>query len=236
MWQTLTATEQGGDAQSAGLPTLNCGPRSVTLVESDGSTDVDEAQPTIVDTYTLVLDSSPNPGETVTIDPSSDTVLGVTTSPAEVQFDDSNWSQPQTVDVAAVDDDQIEPLVHTDTITHALSSSGGVFDDKIPVDDVIVSIVENDFPQATLRILIEYPGFGLVESLPAGISCPGICSADFDDGSTVELSASTINDGRFFGWGTACSGQGACSVELNGETTVTATFGVPLSIWVNGFE
>ena len=233
LWQSLVTAEQAGDMESISLPTLNCGPRSVTLVESDGSTEVDEAQPGVPDTYTVVLDSSPDPGETVTITASSDTTLGVTTMPPQVQFDSVDWSGPKTIDAAAVDDDEVETPVHTDTITHTLSSTGGVFDSSIDVPDVTVDIVDND---VLLEVEINQPGFALVESTPAGISCPGTCMFVFDVGSTVELSFNPVSGGQLFGWSGACTGTGLCSVTMDGPNRVVATVGAPDALFVNGFE
>jgi len=236
LWQSLQAVEQVGDMESTGLPTLNCGPRSVTLVESGGSTEVDEAQPGVPDTYTLVLDSSPDPGETVTITASSDTTLGVTTTPSMVQFDSTDWSAPKTIEVAAVDDDELESPVHTDTISHSLSSTGGVFDSSIDVPSVTVDILDDEVPMTTLEVVINQTGFGTVESTPAGISCPGTCIFEFEVGSTVDLSFSPIGGGQLFGWSGACTGSGVCSVTMNDPQRVVATVGPADALFVNGYE
>jgi uncharacterized repeat protein (TIGR01451 family) len=68
-------------------------------------------------------------------------------------------------------------------------------------------------------------GSGSVSSTPSGINCGVACSASFDDGAMVTLSASAAAGSTFSGWsGGACSGTGTCSVTLNADTTVTATF------------
>ena len=126
----------------------------MTLVETGGSTEVDEADISLTDSYTLVLGSSPDPGETVTIDLSSDTVLGVLTDPTTVQFDRTNWSQAQTITVAAADDAVLETPIHQDTISHALSSSGGVFSGGVAVADVVVDIVDDEVPMTSLQVFV----------------------------------------------------------------------------------
>lgn len=236
LWEPLTATEQVGDQQQVALTPRNCGPRSVTLVETLGSTEVDEGQLSLTDSYTLVLDSSPDTGETVTIDPDSDTVLGVVTSPPFVQFDRSNWSQPQTITVAAANDAQLETPIHQDTITHALASSGGVYSGGVSVPDVSVEILDDEVPMTRLEVFVAGAPWADVISVPAGIACPGECSAMFELQSSVDLIATPIDGGQFFGWGGACSGQVNCAPVLDGPARVIATFGSPDALLVNGFE
>jgi hypothetical protein len=236
LWQSLTATEQAGDLQQLSLASLNCGPRTVSLVESGGSTEVDEAQPAVPDSYTLVLDSSPDAGETVTIGFSSDTLLGVSTSPFSVAFDSSNWSQAQTITVTAVDDTVLEAPVHQDTIRHALFSTGGVFSGTVAVPDVTVDILDDEVPMTGLEVIVVGAPFADVISLPDGIACPGACSVMFELGSTVELVAGTVNNGQFFSWGGACSGQADCILVMDGPQRVIATFGDPDALRVDGFE
>jgi len=69
-------------------------------------------------------------------------------------------------------------------------------------------------------------GHGRVTSTPAGIGCPGSCTAGFDRGSTVSLSERPAAGSRFVGWSGACSAAAAtCSVTMSGDRSVTATFG-----------
>jgi hypothetical protein len=66
-------------------------------------------------------------------------------------------------------------------------------------------------------------GNGLVSSNPVGInSCVAICSAPFDKGSLVALTAAGVG---FAGWsGGGCVGVGTCLVTMDQDSTVTATF------------
>ena len=68
-------------------------------------------------------------------------------------------------------------------------------------------------------------GSGVVSSNPAGINCGLTCSASFNSGPSVVLTA-TANPGSIFaGWsGGGCSGTGTCAVILNEAVSVTATF------------
>ena len=65
-------------------------------------------------------------------------------------------------------------------------------------------------------------GTGRVVSTPAGIDCGGACNSQFNQGTTVTLSASADPGSMFAAWTGACSGTGPCLVLS--DATVTATF------------
>ena len=65
---------------------------------------------------------------------------------------------------------------------------------------------------------------GTVTSSPAGINCGTSCSGQFEQGLRITLTATTRNAAVFSGWSGACSGTGSCTVTLNEETIVAATF------------
>jgi uncharacterized repeat protein (TIGR02543 family) len=67
-------------------------------------------------------------------------------------------------------------------------------------------------------------GGGTVVSNPGGISCPGACSAPFQEGATVALTALASSGFTFTGWTGACTGSGGCSIALGSDAAVTATF------------
>jgi len=77
---------------------------------------------------------------------------------------------------------------------------------------------------AQLSVVASGNGTGTVTSAPAGINCGSTCSATFNNGTSVTLTASPASGSVFTGWGGACSGKGACTVVMNGGQTVTATF------------
>lgn len=81
--------------------------------------------------------------------------------------------------------------------------------------------------QVNLMVTIGGSGGGVVTSTPAGLMCSGSCSAGFDKGSQVTLTAAP-GDSKlsFTGWGGACSGQTpTCTLSLTADTQVTASFG-----------
>jgi len=67
-------------------------------------------------------------------------------------------------------------------------------------------------------------GNGTVTSSPTGINCGSDCSEPYDQGTSVTLTATSASDSIFAGWSGACSGTGKCSVTMDGDKTVTATF------------
>jgi hypothetical protein len=79
------------------------------------------------------------------------------------------------------------------------------------------------FVRPVLTVTRNGTGNGSVTSVPLGISCGGICSADFGLGTTVELLANPLADSAFDGW----SGDADCidgMVTMTGDKTCTATF------------
>ncbi len=67
-------------------------------------------------------------------------------------------------------------------------------------------------------------GSGTVASKPAGISCPGKCTATFAAGTRVLLTSKARKGARFLRWGGSCSGAGACSVRVSTLAAVAAQF------------
>jgi hypothetical protein len=75
-------------------------------------------------------------------------------------------------------------------------------------------------PMLTVVIL----GSGSVTSQPAGIVCPGKCTATFAAVTSVILTPESKNDSTFLRWGGSCTGSGACRVNVAALTAVAAQF------------
>ena len=78
-------------------------------------------------------------------------------------------------------------------------------------------------------------GSGTVTSSPAGITCGASCSASYDSGTTVTLSASPAEGFRFSGWSGACTGSTTCTVSMTSTQTVNASFVALQSLNVTKF-
>jgi len=75
------------------------------------------------------------------------------------------------------------------------------------------------------RATVVVQGKGRVTSAPAGLDCDSAtCSANFDDGSSVSLTATASAGYTFAGWGNDCSGTGTCSLSLSRDVNVFANF------------
>jgi virginiamycin B lyase len=88
-------------------------------------------------------------------------------------------------------------------------------------------------PTTTLFVTETGTGTGRVTSSPAGIDCSARsnqCSAEFNTGSEVTLTASAGAGSVFAGWsGGGCSGTSRCHVTVTAGPTVTANFTAPPS-------
>jgi hypothetical protein len=79
--------------------------------------------------------------------------------------------------------------------------------------------------QYTLTVNKAGNGSGTLTSSPSGINCGTGCTATYNSGTVITLTASAATGSTFTGWsGGVCAGNGTCSFSLNANTTVTATF------------
>jgi hypothetical protein len=82
-------------------------------------------------------------------------------------------------------------------------------------------------------VTVSVSGAGTVTSEPAGISCPGTCSAQYVSGTGVTLTATAVPGASFTGWSGACAG-GSCSVTVTGDQSATASFIGPETFTLRG--
>jgi len=88
-------------------------------------------------------------------------------------------------------------------------------------------------PDQPLAVALGGAGNGTVTSNPAGISCTstggqlsGSCSASFDPGSAVTLTAAPSVGSAFNGWSGACNGSGTCALTMSSARSVAGAFAV----------
>lgn len=87
-------------------------------------------------------------------------------------------------------------------------------------------------------LTVAVSGTGTVMSNPAGISCPGTCTANFGTNTKIMLTEAPGSGQYFSGWsGSNCSGTATmCTVTLAANSNVSATFatGVPVTVALAG--
>lgn len=90
--------------------------------------------------------------------------------------------------------------------------------------DVTVTATFNVAPPTPFTVMVNRngTGAGTVTSSPTGINCGGTCDAQFNQGTTVTLTAIPTAGSVFASWSGGCTGTGTCKVAST--VTVTATF------------
>lgn len=76
----------------------------------------------------------------------------------------------------------------------------------------------------TLTVTKVGTGTGTVASDPSGVACGTRCSAGFNPGAIVTLTASASTGSYFNGWSGECVGMGVCQLTMSHARNVTATF------------
>jgi phospholipase C len=86
--------------------------------------------------------------------------------------------------------------------------------------------VSATFSAATYQLTVQGSGTGggTITSSPAGINCGTTCQFSFPAGTVVTLTDAPGSTSTFGGWTGGCTGTGACSVTMNANTSVSATF------------
>ena len=77
---------------------------------------------------------------------------------------------------------------------------------------------------SSYTLAVRETGSGTVTSAPSGISCPAACSANYNAGTAVTLTAVPAGGWSFAGWSGACSGTGTCIVTMSSTQSASATF------------
>lgn len=136
-------------------------PADVTLTNIDNETAGITVAPTsglvtsesgAMDTFTIVLNSQPKKGTTVSVDLTSSKPTEGTVNPASVVFTDANWMAPQIVTVTGVDDpekDKDQPY----KIVTAPSKSDDPTYNGVDADDVGVVNLDNESAGVTVVLV-----------------------------------------------------------------------------------
>ena len=101
-------------------------------------------------------------------------------------------------------------------------SGGGVCALTMTGDKVVAANFDLEVHELTVET--RGGGSGRVTSTPGGIDCGADCSESYEFGTTVTLQATPDAGSSFITWGGACSGGGACVVDIDAAKLVTARF------------
>ena len=91
-------------------------------------------------------------------------------------------------------------------------------------------------PVVPVALSVSRLGAGRVVSTPAGIDCGSTCAASFAQGTVVTLSTTPDAGQVFTGWSGACTGTADCTLTLDNDQALTATFApaAPVGMWLKG--
>jgi hypothetical protein len=95
----------------------------------------------------------------------------------------------------------------------------------LSADTSVTATFKKEPTTKMLSVALSGGGSGAVTSVASGINCGSTCSASFDTGTQIILSAAPANGSTFAGWsGGGCSGIDPCTLTLSVHTAVTASF------------
>jgi hypothetical protein len=89
------------------------------------------------------------------------------------------------------------------------------------------TITVNPVAEPRQTLTVTRIGNARITSSPAGIDCGEVCSAEFDVGTVVTLTATPDPGWTFSGWAGACDGNAGCVVTVDAGKAVTASFALP---------
>lgn len=114
-------------------------------------------------------------------------------------------------------------MVFTPTTTGAKSASLSIPSND-PVSAIVTVPLSGTATLPALAVTLGGTGLGMVTSQPGGIYCGTACSSEYMTGSSVVLEAAEGTYSSFVGWSGACSGTEPCTVTMDADKAVLATF------------
>jgi cytochrome b involved in lipid metabolism len=88
-----------------------------------------------------------------------------------------------------------------------------------------IGVLSGPAPTSQFTLTVTKVGNGTVTSSPSGISCGATCSAGYNSGTSVTLTAAPTTKNVFTSWSGSCTGTSlTCNVSMTRARSVTATF------------
>ncbi len=206
-WEFAVAVNSGTNK----IYVANADSNNVTVIDGATNATTTVTDPNVRDPIALGVDSVTNMiYVTNSTNPGSVTVINGATNAVTTVID------PKANGPGAV---AVNPTTNKIYVENLLSNNTTVIDGSATASSHTLVVV-----------LPTFGGSGTVTSNPAGINCAigsapaQSCAASFAAGTAVSLTAAPASGSIFSGWGTNCTGTGACSVTMTSDEFVTATF------------
>ncbi|PCI70720.1 MAG: hypothetical protein COB38_06890 [Gammaproteobacteria bacterium] len=119
----------------------------------------------------------------------------------------------------------------------AVASSGYVFDRwtgactgsnncsvNMTADRSVAAVFNEESSTQNYNLSVVVNGSGNVTSSPSGINCGADCSESYVENTQINLTASANSGWVFSSWTGSCSGQDTCTINMNANKSVTATY------------
>jgi len=177
------------------------------IADDDAGIDITEtaenlevAEGGATDSFEVALKTFPSAPVTITI--ASDEETNV--APTSLVFTPENGTTPQTVTVAAVDDEEPEDNPHQSTLTLTVTSEDDENYDGFPIDPIIVEVTDNDV--ARVQVIRSQEDLTVVENgatdtfslvLTSQPSGPVEVTIDTDENTTVDQTTVTFTPDDF---------------------------------------
>ena len=143
----------------------------------------------------------------------------------KIYYGTASGNYSQTIDVGGITSSTVSNLTDGTTYYFAVTAYDTSGNESAYSNEV--SKTTQAVQQYSLAITKSGTGSGTVTSSAGGINCGTACTATYSPGSVVTLTAAPAGGSTFMGWsGGGCAGTGTCSLSMNGNIAVTATFGI----------
>ena len=103
-------------------------------------------------------------------------------------------------------------------------SGGGDDDQAGPLGGAAATPGADAARRVQLSVSFAGSGDGEIQITPGDLSCSRSCDHTFAHGARVTVTADPASGSTFEGWGDACDGSGGCTILMDGERALSATF------------